>query len=140
MCGVLFRPRSDRPDSQFCSRACWRRGARVLPDRACACCGGLFRPANIARRFCSRDCSHEGRSRIYGKCDEATRREIRKLLASPVPQAEIARAYGLSEALLSRVAHSTRWRPVPLCIKQPDKKCLPNCQYGLPGPCRREIT
>lgn len=60
-CGSLFQKYGQTYCSQACSKAAM---ASKIRERACACCGTMFKPANTSStgRYCSYQCSAKGRT------------------------------------------------------------------------------
>ena len=59
-CGNKFKAYGQR----FCSHECATAAATEIPERACLCCGAMFRPVDRQRpgRYCSTACSAKGRT------------------------------------------------------------------------------
>src|SRR5690606_23546942 len=57
---------TDSQNRQYCSQRCWSEARRTVLDQVCENpgCRNLFRPRGNGFKFCSHECSVEGRALI----------------------------------------------------------------------------
>ncbi|MGE6740246.1 hypothetical protein ACQKGC_08250 [Allorhizobium pseudoryzae] len=61
-CGTSFAPKN--MGQKYCCHECATAAKTEIPERACACCGTMFRPVDRQKpgKYCSTDCSAKGRT------------------------------------------------------------------------------